>query len=117
MKVAKIIAWLGTISMAVVLLNGFINGNFSRDGGELLMNPWGIVSLVDLYVGFFLFSLWIAFREKKVLTAVIWIVLLMVLGFFTGSVYVLVVLYTSNGDWVKVFLGDRADQLIQSRGL
>lgn len=115
MKIAKIIAWLGVLAMTAVLLNGFVVGDFSRDGGELLANPWGIVSIVDLYVGFVLFSLWIAFRETKIITAVIWIVLMMVLGFFTGSVYVLIALYASKGDWVKFFLGGRTDQLIQSR--
>jgi hypothetical protein len=115
MKIAKIIAWLGVLAMTAVLLNGFIAGDFSQDGGELLANPWGIVSIVDLYVGFVLFSLWIGFRETKIIVAVIWIVLMMVLGFFTGSAYVLVALYTSKGDWVKFFLGGRADQLIQSR--
>jgi len=115
MKIAKIIAWLGALAMTAVLLNGFMVGNFSQDGGELLANPWGIVSIVDLYVGFALFSMWIAFRETKLIVAIIWIVLMMVLGFFTGSVYVLVALYTSKGDWVKFFLGGRAEQLMQSR--
>jgi len=116
MKTAKIIAWLGLIAMTGALLNGFIAGDFSRDGGELLANPWGIVSIVDLYVGFILFSLWIAFRETKIISAVIWIVLMMVLGFFTGSVYVLITLYASKGDWVKFFLGGRADLLRESQG-
>lgn len=115
MKIAKTIAWLGVLAMTAVLLSGFIVGDFSSDGGELLANPWGIVSIVDLYVGFILFSLWIAFREMKIISAVIWIVLMMVLGFFTGSVYVLITLYASKGDWVKFFLGGRADQLTQTR--
>lgn len=116
MKIAKLIAWLGALAMLAVLLNGFIVGDFSRDGGELLANPWGIVSIVDLYVGFALFSIWIAFRETNILMAVIWIVLMMVLGFFTGSVYVLIALYSSKGDWVKFFLGARADQLPKTQG-
>jgi hypothetical protein len=112
MKIAKIIAWLGLIAMTLVLLNGFINGNFGEDGGELLANPWGIVSLVDLYVGFALFSMWIAFREKNIIVAVIWIILMMVLGFFTGSLYVLIVLYRSKGDWKTFFFGDRKYQVV-----
>lgn len=115
MKIAKIIAWLGVLAMTAVLLNGFIAGDFGQDGGELLANPWGVVSLVDLYVGFALFSLWIAFRETKVALAVIWILLMMVLGFFTGAVYVLIALYTSKGDWVKFFLGGRAERLTSSK--
>jgi hypothetical protein len=115
MKIAKIIGWIGVIAMTAALLNGFIAGDFARDGGELLANPWGLVSLVDLYVGFALFSIWIAFRETKILVAVIWILLMMVLGFFTGAVYLLVALYTSKGDWVRFFLGGRTEQYIQAR--
>ena len=112
MKIAKIIAWLGLIAMTVALLNGFINGNFGEDGAQILANPWGIVSLVDLYVGFVLFSMWIAFREKNILVAVIWIILMMVLGFFTASLYVLIALYRSKGDWKTFFFGDRKGQVV-----
>jgi hypothetical protein len=115
MKIAKWIAWIGLISMTAVLLNGFINGNFGQDGSELLANPWGVVSLVDLYVGFALFSIWIAFREKSAWSAVVWIILMMVLGFFTGSLYVLIMLYRSKGDWLWFFLGARKETLLQKR--
>jgi hypothetical protein len=33
----------------------------------------------------------------------------MVLGFFTGSLYTLLALYASKGDWKKFWLGQRAD--------
>lgn len=112
MKVAKIIAWLGLFAMTAVLLNGFINGNFGQDGGELLRNPWGIVSFVDLYVGFALFSIWIALREKNVFAAIIWIFLLMVMGFFTGSLYVLIALYRSRGNWLDFLLGSRKEEYL-----
>ena len=115
MKVAKVVAWLGVIAMTAVLLNGFIRGDFAKDGGELLANPWGIVSLVDLYVGFAVFSLWIGFREKKVALAVLWIILMMVLGFFTGSLYVLLALYQSKGDWLAFFFGGRKDQVFKPK--
>ena len=112
MKIAKLIALLGIVAMTVVLFNGFINGNFSQDGAELLANPWGIVSFVDLYVGFSLFSIWIAFREKNLLSAILWIVLMMGLGFFTGSLYLLIALIRAKGDWLSFFLGDRKQQIL-----
>lgn len=115
MKVAKIIAWLGLFAMTAVLLNGFINGNFAEDGSALLANPWGLVSFIDLYVGFALFSVWIAFRETKVISAVLWILLMMVLGFFTGSLYMLIALYQSDGDWLTFFLGKRREALLADR--
>ena len=112
MKIAKLIAWLGLIGMTVVLLNGFINGNFGQDGSELLANPWGVVSLVDLYAGFLLFSIWIAFREKNVFSATLWIILMMVLGFWAGSLYVLIALYKNKGDWMEFFLGHRKEAIL-----
>lgn len=112
MKIAKIIAWIGLLAMTGALLNGFINGDFAQDGGELLANPWGVVSIVDLYVGFVLFSFWIAFREKGLVGAVIWIILMMVLGFFTASLYVLIALTKSKGDWLSFFLGARRKDLL-----
>ena len=108
MNIAKLIAFLGALAMAVVLIYGFTVGNFAADGAELLQNPWGVVSFVDLYVGFALFSIWIVFREKSLVSSVIWVVLMMVLGFFTGSVYMLYALFASGGDWQKFWMGKRA---------
>lgn len=115
MKIAKFIAWLGLLAMTAALLNGFINGNFTEDGSALLANPWGLVSFVDLYVGFALFSVWIAFRETNVIAAIFWILLMMVLGFFTGSLYMLIALYQSKGDWLTFFLGKRKETLLADR--
>ena len=67
MKIAKIIALLGLLAMTGILIYGFTVGDFAAEGSKLLAMPWGIVSLVDLYVGFALFSCWIVFREKSLL--------------------------------------------------
>jgi hypothetical protein len=106
MRIAKIIAALGVLAMGTVLIYAFTQGDFSGEGSVLLSMPWGIVSLVDLYVGFILFSGWIVYREKNVARSAIWIVLMMVLGFFTASVYTLVALQTSGGDWRRFWMGE-----------
>lgn len=108
MKVAKLIALLGLITMIFVLVYGFTRGNFSGEGAKLLAMPWGIVSMVDLYVGFILFSGWIIYREKSLARSVVWVILMLVLGFFTGSLYTLIALQTSGGDWRRFWLGQRA---------
>ena len=108
MKIAKFLSVLGVLAMSAVLIYGFTIGDFASDGVEIIANPWGIVSLVDLYVGFTLFSLWIVYREKNPLRATIWVVLMMVLGFFTGALYTLIALQTSGGDWQRFWHGDRA---------
>lgn len=71
--------------MTGILIYGFTVGNFSAEGAKLLAMPWGIVTLVDLYVGFTLFSCWIVLCEKAWLPSVIWVILMMVLGFWTGA--------------------------------
>jgi hypothetical protein len=108
MKIAKIISLLGVLAMTAVLIYGFTAGNFLADGAELLANPWGVVSLVDLYVGFTLFSGWIIYREKSASRSIIWIFFMMTLGFFTGALYTYIALQTSDGDWRKFWMGNRA---------
>ena len=113
MKIAKFISILGILAMTGVLIYGFTIGNFSVDGAKILANPWGIVSLVDLYVGFTLFSCWIVFREKAWLPSIVWVVLMMVLGFWTGALYTFIALQTSGNEWKRFWYGKRfskADQ-------
>jgi hypothetical protein len=107
MKIAKIISLLGLLAMTAVLIHGFTAGNFSEEGTKLLAMPWGIVSLVDLYVGFSLFSGWIVFREKSALRSIIWVILMMILGFWAGALYSFIALQTSHGDWDRFWKGNR----------
>lgn len=108
MKLAKLISILGMLAMAAVLINGFTRGDFFGEGSRLFTMPWGIVSLVDLYTGFILFSGWIIYREKSLLGAILWIIAMMTLGFFAGSLYAFIALQTSGSDWRKFWLGKHA---------
>jgi hypothetical protein len=110
MTIAKIVASLGLLAMAGVLIYGFTVGDFTGEGSLLLTMPWGIVSLVDLYVGFTLFSGWIVYREKSLARSVVWIALVMVLGFLIASLYTLIALQTSGGDWKRFWMGNRLDE-------
>ena len=108
MKIAKAIALIGLLAMSGILVYGFTVGNFSAEGTRLLAMPWGIVSLVDLYVGFTLFSCWIVFRERALLPCIFWVILMMILGFWTGALYTFIALQTSGGDWKRFWYGKRA---------
>jgi hypothetical protein len=108
MKIAKLISLPGVLAMTAVLFNGFTVGNFSGEGSQLLSMPWGIVSLVDLYTGFTLFSMWIIYREKSLPVAILWTIAMMTLGFFTGALYAFLALQSSQGDWRKFWLGKHA---------
>ncbi|CAL6271926.1 unnamed protein product [Bathycoccus prasinos] len=103
---SQCVSALGAVFMTSVILYAVVNGNGSEELDWLLTHAWGVVSLVDLYVGFTLFSLWIFLREESAITALVWTVFVMCLGNFTTSVYVLRALRSSNGNWNKFFLGD-----------
>lgn len=109
MRYAKIFSFLGILAMTTVLIYGFTIGNFRTDGAALIQNPWGIVSLVDLYTGFVLFSGWIIYRENSFARSLIWVILMMVFGFFTASLYTFIALNASGGDWQKFWMGHRAN--------
>ena len=108
MRYATLLAGVGIAAMGAVLVYAFTQGDFALEGSTLLSMPWGVVSLVDLYVGFALFSGWIAYREASPVTALVWIVLMMVLGFFTASLYTLLALRSSGGSWPRFWMGARA---------
>ena len=114
MKLGKFIALLGLIFMTLGLIYAFMYGDFFEDGGKLLRNPWGIMSMIDLYVGFTLFSMWIFFREKNLLVKIIWIIAMMILGFFTGALYIIYAFYSSKDDWLKFFLGHKKESILKN---
>lgn len=107
MRIYKLIALAGLLAMTAVLIYGFTVGDFFSEGSKLLSMPWGIVSLVDLYVGFILFSGWIVYREGINLKSITWVILMMILGFWAGALYTYLALQSSHGDWKRFWLGER----------
>ena len=108
---AKAVAGLGAMAMVAILIYGFAGGDFFAEGGQLVRMPWGIVSLVDLYVGFLLFALWILYREGFNVVATAWIAAVMVLGSLAICLYCLVALSRSGGSWKRFFHGRHADAI------
>jgi hypothetical protein len=107
MRIAKVVALLGALIMGCALIYGFTVGDFTGEGAQLLAMPWGVVSLVDVYTMFTLFSVWVVYREKSIARSAIWVLFIMVLGAFICSVYALIALQTSGGDWRRFWLGHR----------
>jgi len=107
-RVAAVLAGLGALAMAGVLVYGFAGGSFASEGRQLLGMIWGRVSLVDLYVGFLLFSAWIVFRDGHRLRSLLWVAAVLILGSLGICLYVLDGLRRTKGDWRLFFLGRRA---------
>lgn len=72
------IAAIGLLFAAVIVW-AIAVGDFSSAGTWLTTDPWGITTLFDLYFGFFLIAIVIAFFERS-WRAAFWIVPIPFLG-------------------------------------
>jgi hypothetical protein len=105
-KTALLYLTLLTLIMAGALIYGFIEGDFWKDGGELMKNPWGIVSLFDVYVGFFFFIGWVWYRECCPGIKLGWAVAILLGGNVVAGIYAIIALHKSKGDAKVFFMGD-----------
>jgi hypothetical protein len=103
MTIAKLISYCIAVAMAIVIY--WAQTQVSLLDSPIPQLPWGVVSLVDLYAGFTLFGLWIAYKETMLKTF-FWIIGLIVLGNFTTALYVIYSINKANGDMKVFFLGD-----------
>jgi len=100
------VAWVCLVATAVGLVYGLSVGNFFAEGAAIARMPWGLTLLVDVYVGFFLVSCWIACRENGGSAAFIWIALILAFGNIVTAVYILRAVHSSRGDSRRFWMGD-----------
>jgi Protein of unknown function (DUF1475) len=108
MRNATILLTLGFIVMAIGIAYALIQGNFFDELEIMRLLPWFHLSMLDLYIGFFLFSGWILYRERKLVHAVVWIILLLSLGNLTACLYAVIALVRSRGNWQRFWMGVRS---------
>lgn len=67
-------------------------------GPRLAADPWGWVTIVDVYLGFVVFGGYLCLREGRVVRALPWLVAIALLGNVATAGYVLWVTWRANGD-------------------
>ena len=72
------LAFIG-VALAILIAWAVHAGDFGEAGAWLTTDPWGIVTLADLYLGFLLSAVMICFLERS-WKAVLWIAPIPVLG-------------------------------------
>ena len=105
MTITKIISYFITVTMTIVII--WAQSEVSIFDSPIPNLPWGIVSLVDLYSGFILFSLWIFYKEN-ILPSILWTFFVMTLGSFTIALYVIYSIKNSGGSIEKFFMGSNS---------
>jgi len=107
MKTGQIISFIGMIIMGFSIFYGLTVGNFTREGGILLSLLWGKITIIDIYISFFIFTAWITYRENNALYSIIWFILMMVFGSFTSCLYLFLAFHQAHGNWMKFWYGNR----------
>tara|TARA_R110002111_G_scaffold1670_1_gene11534 strand:- start:247 stop:591 length:345 start_codon:yes stop_codon:yes gene_type:complete len=108
MRRITIILSIGFVIMAAGIVYALVGGDFFEELKIMRGLPWFHLSMLDLYVGFFLFAGWILFREKALVAAVIWIALLLSLGNLIACLYATLALVHARGNWQSFWMGSRA---------
>lgn len=74
------IAGILGLGLTSLILWAIAVGDFGAAGAFFFQDPWGIVALADLYIGFFLASLVIFLVEPRKWVALVWIIPIYPLG-------------------------------------
>ena len=76
---------------ACIVWAGFIaNSHLFDDGGKILEEPWGVVTMVDLYVGFTVAGLIILIVEPNKWVGAAWAAPIFILGNVVTAVWLVV---------------------------
>ncbi len=84
------------VSIFVVMLIFTIRASLVRsvfNNGHLLGDEWFQATLADAYLGFIVFFVWVAWRERSFGSRFVWFVLIMTLGNIAMAGYILIQLY------------------------
>lgn len=107
MKIAKVLTFIGAVIMAVIIPYGFMTANFGQEGSAIAELYWGKVTLIDIYISFFVFAGWVFYRENNLLKSIVITIFIIILGSFTICLYAFIALVQSKGDWNKFWHGKR----------
>jgi len=58
-------------------------------GAVLWSDPWFHATLLDAYAGFITFYVWVVYKEPRLLSRIVWFILIMGLGNIATATYVL----------------------------
>lgn len=105
LKALFILFFLGMLSVTII---ASIDQNIFEAVGNMWPNWWFKATLVDAYIGFFTFFVWVAYKELHLWRKILWFALIMLLGNVAISAYMLIELY-------KLRVGDTFATLLTRR--
>ena len=97
------LALLGLLIWAALSMQD-LHGSFADQLAVMTTLPWGVVSLVDLYIGFLLFAVLVFLTERSWLVAALWAVPVFLVGNIWAALWLVIRLphlakQLSKPDW------------------
>ncbi|MEO0382841.1 MAG: hypothetical protein AAF234_04740 [Pseudomonadota bacterium] len=68
------------LGLAALIVWASFSANFGQSFGAIVADPWGVVSLADLYLGFFIFAAFVFLVDGVRPASFAWVIALMFLG-------------------------------------
>lgn len=79
-----------TVFMVCLVIVTSLKSNMFKLPPEVVNEPWFQTTLVDFYFLVTILSVWVIYKEKTVLTAILWIAAFICLGSIGAALYVLI---------------------------
>ena len=97
---ARLLAVFAAVLLTIVSATGWASAQmpFWHTPQALVTHPWFIATLVDTYLAFFSFWLWVAYKEGSPLRSAIWLLLIFALGNIAMAGYILLQLLRLPAD-------------------
>jgi len=94
------------LSMMAMTFWASMNRSVFQAGRGLWPDPWFLTTLLDAYLGFLIFYVWVAYKERTTLSRILWFLLIMALGNMAAAFYVLLQLgkLRSVDPWEKLLV-------------
>lgn len=86
----RLLAILGSATLAGLIVLAVLNGDFSTAGGWLTSDPWGLVTLFDLYFGFLISAVLIVAFERNWRQSVFWVLPIFILGNVWTAIWLII---------------------------
>lgn len=101
---------LTLVSMLAMSITAGMDRGLFEAGAELWPHLWFKTTLLDAYLGFLIFYLWVFYKERRTTLRILWFILIMGLGNMAAAVYVLLQLYRMKpGESIEALLTRRAN--------
>ncbi len=107
MRRGEILSLSGALVLTGAIVYSFLKGDFLAEGAVITEMLWGRVTLIDIYIGFFIMIAWMLFRERSVVAKVLWTLSFLVTGNVAICLYLFLAFRQSRGDWARFFGGSR----------